>query len=175
MRFLVFSVSLRTESLNTHPAKLAATTIEKHGGKVDYANMSEFDCPSYNGDDEKINGVPNGAAEFQKRLLANDAFIISSPEYNGSMPGLIKNRVMQITKVLPKAGQTNISSSAYRYQLHPGLTCFAGSISIYSASVILFIFDCRAGYYKISRLRQYLNVAGSFLLLCRVIFCMGLK
>ena len=34
--------------------------------------------------------LAKGAEEFRKRLLANDAFIISSPEYNGSMPGLMK-------------------------------------------------------------------------------------
>src|SRR5205809_7042799 len=89
VRFLVFSVSLRKDSLNTRLAKLAAQVIEKNGGKVDYANMSEFDCTSFNQDLEINNIHPKGAEEFRKRILANDAFIISSPEYNGSMPGLI--------------------------------------------------------------------------------------
>jgi len=92
-RFLVFSASLRDGSLNTRLAKLAATLIEKNGGKVDYANMNEFDCPSFNQDLEKNNFHPAGAEEFCKRILANDAFIISSPEYNGSMPSLIKNSI----------------------------------------------------------------------------------
>src|SRR5689334_17072409 len=91
VRFLVFSVSLRKDSLNTRLAKLAARVIEKNGGLVDYGNMSEFDCPSMNQDLEANNFHPAGAEEFRKRILANDAFIISSPEYNGSMPGLIKN------------------------------------------------------------------------------------
>src|SRR6187200_1546038 len=90
MRFLVFSVSLRDGSLNTRLAKLAATIVEKNGGRVDYANMSEFDCPSFNQDLEINNSHPAGAEEFRKRILANDAFIIASPEYNGSMPGLLK-------------------------------------------------------------------------------------
>ena len=102
IRLLIFSVSLRTESLNTHLAKLAATIVEKHGGKVDYANMSEFDCPSFNGDEEQKNGMANGATEFQKRLLENDAFIISSPEYNGSMPGLIKNSIDWVSRFRPQ-------------------------------------------------------------------------
>ncbi|MGN6616542.1 MAG: NADPH-dependent FMN reductase [Ilyomonas sp.] len=99
---LVFSVSLRKESFNTRLAKLAATIVEKHGGKVDYADMKEFDCPSFNGDEEEENGIVSGAAEFKKRLLDNDAFIISSPEYNGSMPGLIKNTIDWTSRFRPQ-------------------------------------------------------------------------
>jgi hypothetical protein len=42
----VFSASLRAASLNTRLARLAAHTIEKHGGTVDLAAMEIFDCPS---------------------------------------------------------------------------------------------------------------------------------
>jgi len=52
--------------------------------------MSEFDCPTMNQDLEIDSFHPAGAEEFRKRILANDAFIIASPEYNGSMPGLLK-------------------------------------------------------------------------------------
>src|SRR5690606_25906956 len=89
--FLIFSASLRNGSLNTRLAKLAATVIEKHGGTVDFADMADFDCPTFNQDLEVDNYHPEGAEEFRKRILANDAFIISSPEYNGSMPGYLKN------------------------------------------------------------------------------------
>jgi chromate reductase len=102
IRFLVFSASLRNDSLNTRLAKLAARVIEKNGGKVDYANMNEFDCPSFNQDLEVNNFHPKGAAEFHKRILANDAFIISSPEYNGSMPGLIKNAIDWVSRFRPQ-------------------------------------------------------------------------
>src|SRR4030095_12938491 len=91
LRFLVFSGSLRNDSLNTRLAKLVAQVIEKNGSSVDYANMSEFDCPAFNNDLEINDMHPGGATEFRNRLLANDAFIISSPEYNGSMPGVLKN------------------------------------------------------------------------------------
>ena len=102
MRFLVFSASMRTDSLNTKLAKLAASTVEKQGSTVDFANMKEFDCPSYNGDAETQNGVAPGAEEFCKRLLANDAFIISCPEYNASMPGLLKNAIDWVSRFRPQ-------------------------------------------------------------------------
>ena len=101
-RVLVFSASLRKDSLNTSLAKLAASAIEKNGGVVDFANMSEFDCPSFNQDLEADNFHPPGAEEFEKRILANDAFIISSPEYNGSMPGLIKNVIDWVSRFRPQ-------------------------------------------------------------------------
>ena len=101
-RFLVFSASLRTNSLNTHLAKLAVSVIEKHGGVVDYAEIKEFDSPSYNGDVETKSGIPDGPQEFHKRLLANDAFLIVSPEYNGSMPGVIKNAIDWVSRFRPQ-------------------------------------------------------------------------
>ncbi|EJF09330.1 hypothetical protein O71_15500 [Pontibacter sp. BAB1700] len=79
-RFLVFSASLRKGSLNTKLAKLAAKVIEQHGGTVDFADMEAFDCPSFNQDLEVDNYHPEGAAEFRKRILDNDAS--SSPALN---------------------------------------------------------------------------------------------
>lgn len=102
LRFLVFSASLRTDSFNTRLAKLAAQVIEKNGGKADFATMSEFDCPSFNQDLELNDFHPSGAQEFRKRLLANDAFIISSPEYNGSMPGFLKNSIDWVSRFRPQ-------------------------------------------------------------------------
>lgn len=102
LRVLVFSASLRKDSLNTGLAKLAATAIKKNGGQVDYAYMSEFDCPSFNQDLEVNNSYPEGAEEFRKRILANDAFIISSPEYNGSMPGYLKNTIDWVSRFRPQ-------------------------------------------------------------------------
>jgi len=100
--FLVFSASLRKDSLNTRLAKIAASLIEKNGGKVDYATMSEFDCASFNQDLEMEGKQPDGAVEFRKRIEANQAFIISSPEYNGSMPGNLKNTIDWVSRVRPQ-------------------------------------------------------------------------
>ncbi len=64
--------------------------------------MNEFDCPSFNQDLEINNFHPAGAEEFRKRILANDAFVISSPEYNGSMPGIIKNTIDWVSRFRPQ-------------------------------------------------------------------------
>lgn len=101
-RFLVFSASLRAESLNTRLVRLAAGLIEQRGGVVDMASMSEFDCPSFNQDIEDNEGYPPGAEEFKRRIEASDALVISSPEYNASMPGLLKNAIDWVSRYRPQ-------------------------------------------------------------------------
>ena len=93
VHFLVFSASLRAGSLNTRLARLVTSLIERHAGTVDSATMTEFDCPSYNQDAQSQSGIAPGAMELRRRLEANDAFVIVSPEYNSSMPGLLKNAI----------------------------------------------------------------------------------
>ena len=102
LRLLVFSASLRKGSLNTQLAKLATGVLEKHGAQVDLASMREFDTPSFDQDIETDKGPPEGAVRLRDRILANDAFIISSPEYNGSMPGLIKNSIDWVSRFRPQ-------------------------------------------------------------------------
>jgi chromate reductase, NAD(P)H dehydrogenase (quinone) len=102
LRFLVFSASMRSGSLNTQLARLATAVIQKQGATVDFADMQEFDCPSYNGDAEQERGLPSGANEFQRRLEGNDAFIIACPEYNASMPGVIKNLIDWVSRFRPQ-------------------------------------------------------------------------
>jgi NAD(P)H-dependent FMN reductase len=102
VRFLVFSASLRKDSFNKILANLAATILQTNGGVVDLAEMKDFDCPSYNTDVEITEGIPSGAIEFRKQLLANDAFVISSPEYNASMPGVLKNLIDWASRFRPQ-------------------------------------------------------------------------
>ena len=99
--FLVFSASLRTGSLNATLAKLTATAIEKHGGTVDLAAMRDFDSPSYR-QDAQAQGFPPGATELRRRLEANDGFVIVSPEYNGSIPGPLKNVIDWVSRFRPQ-------------------------------------------------------------------------
>ena len=80
VRFLVFSASLRAESLNSRLARLAAGMIEQHGGTVDLASMEHFDASSYDQDIQDTDGFPPGAEEFRRCIEATDAFVIASPE-----------------------------------------------------------------------------------------------
>lgn len=64
--------------------------------------MQEFDAPSYSGDTEITIGFPPGAHELRRRLEASDAFVIVSPEYNFSIPGLLKNAIDWVPRFHPQ-------------------------------------------------------------------------
>lgn len=102
LKVLVFAASRRAESLNGTLAALAARVATQYGATVDHASLREFDVPLYDGDAEKADGIPAGADAFRRRLLDCDAFIVSSPEYNGSMPGVIKNLIDWTSRFRPQ-------------------------------------------------------------------------
>ena len=102
VRVLVFAASQRRESLNDKLASLAAEVVARQGGTVDRARFEEFDCPFYDGDVEKASGIPEGALELCRRLKAADAVVIASPEYNASMPGVLKNLIDWASRVRPQ-------------------------------------------------------------------------
>ena len=102
LRILVIAASARTGSLNAKLAELAAEVITERGGIADYKSIAEFDCPSFNNDAEKQSGIPSGAEKFRQSILENDAFIIVSPEYNGSMPGNLKNIIDWVSRFRPQ-------------------------------------------------------------------------
>ena len=102
VKVLVFSASLRESSLNDRLATLAQRTVESFGGTVDRGLMSDFDCASYDGDEERDGHIPEGAVRLRDRLVASDAFIIVSPEYNASMPGVLKNVIDWTSRFKPQ-------------------------------------------------------------------------
>jgi chromate reductase, NAD(P)H dehydrogenase (quinone) len=102
VRYLVLSASLRDDSLNTRLARLAGRVIEANGGDVDNAAMHEFDMPSYDADVQRDRGFPAGAEELRRRLEGVDAFVVSSPEYNSSMPGVLKNAIDWVSRYRPQ-------------------------------------------------------------------------
>ncbi len=99
---LVLSASLRAESLNTQLARLAAETIDAGGHVAELATMREFDVVPYDSDEEHAVGLPAGAEELRRRIEQTDAFVIVSPEYNASMPGVLKNAIDWVSRFRPQ-------------------------------------------------------------------------
>ena len=99
VRMLVFGASLRDGSYND---RLAATVAAEKGADVDRARMADFDCPWYDQDLESGEGIPAGAQRLRDRLVAADAFLIVSPEYNASMPGMLKNTIDGVSRIRPQ-------------------------------------------------------------------------
>ncbi len=102
VRCLVMGASLGSKSLNNRLASLAARVAGDKGGVIDHGVMEELDCPSYDPDVEADTGAPPGARAFCERLKKADALLLASPEYNGSMPGTIKNLIDWVSRFRPQ-------------------------------------------------------------------------
>jgi len=90
MRILAFAGALRAGSFNR---KLLRIAVESLRGKadIDLLDLREIPMPPYDGDIEANEGLPEGARAFKQRIAAADALLISTPEYNHSIPGTLKN------------------------------------------------------------------------------------
>lgn len=87
IRILGIAGSLRKASANAGLLRLAAETAPA-GVAVDIFDLSPI--PLYNGDVEAA-GLPESVAAFRQAIADADALLIASPEYNYSIPGVLKN------------------------------------------------------------------------------------
>ena len=90
-KILVLAGSTRAGSLNRRLARAGAEALVAAGCEVDHLELADVAMPLYDGDLEAASGLPAGAVAFRARLAAADGFMIVSPEYNGSIPGHLKN------------------------------------------------------------------------------------
>ncbi|HVF39196.1 MAG TPA: NAD(P)H-dependent oxidoreductase [Gemmatimonadaceae bacterium] len=102
VNFLVFAGSSRKDSYNGRLATLAGRAAANVGAAVDNACFTDFPVPWYDQDVETEAGIPVGAQRFAERLNAADGLILSSPEYNASMPGAVKNLIDWVSRIRPQ-------------------------------------------------------------------------
>lgn len=92
MNILIFAGSTRQESYNRKLAKAAAAIAEQQGAQATLLELSDFDIPLYNADLE-ARGTPADVIRLKQAMHSHAAWIICSPEYNGSYPALLKNAI----------------------------------------------------------------------------------
>lgn len=91
VKILAFAGSTREGSLNKQLVKEAAQVARDLNASVTVIDLEDFRLPIYEADLEKKNGMPINAKRLRRLLMESDAVIIASPEYNGSLPALLKN------------------------------------------------------------------------------------
>ena len=79
--------SVRKDSYN---GSLMATVGDLGPDRWELAFADLAPIPFYNADEEAM-GLPGAVVAFKALLASADAVLIASPEYNGGMPGLLKN------------------------------------------------------------------------------------
>jgi chromate reductase len=98
MKFLGISGSLRAASLNTASLR-AAMELLPEGVTMEIAEIK--DIPLYD-DDTRAAGMPAAVTALQTSIAAADAVIIATPEYNYSIPGVLKNAIDWISRTQPQ-------------------------------------------------------------------------
>lgn len=100
-RILAFAGSLRRDSWNKKLVKIAAEGARAGGAEVTMLDLRDVSMPLYDGDLEKSEGLPEGAKRFKELLLAHHGLLISSPEYNSSISGVLKNAIDWASRAAP--------------------------------------------------------------------------
>lgn len=98
VKLLAVSGALRRESTNT---KLAAEALRLFGPAE--AEWADLRLPLYDGDLEAAEGLPEPVRRLIAQIRAADGVIISTPEYNKNLPGVLKNALDWISRDKPMA------------------------------------------------------------------------
>jgi chromate reductase len=98
-RILVFAGSIRTGALSGKLAAAAAKELALNDADVTKISLGDYELPIYNGDFEKEKGVPENAKKLARQIAAHQGVFIATPEYNNSMPPLLKNTIDWISRI----------------------------------------------------------------------------
>ncbi len=98
MRVLGISGSLRDGSHNTRLLRAAAIAPPPGTRLKVYGSLR--DVPPFDEDAERDGLAPAAVAELRDAVAAADALLIATPEYNGSVPGQLKNALDWLSRPL---------------------------------------------------------------------------
>jgi chromate reductase len=99
LKILVIPGSLRTGSLNAKLAAVAAHQFAQAGVEVTRLSLADFPLPIYDGDLQTKSGVPKNAVDLKRMIGAHHGVLIVTPEYNSSIPPLLKNTIDWVSRV----------------------------------------------------------------------------
>lgn len=101
MKIAILPGSLRKESWNKKLGHAVERMLQAHGHEVLFCDLKTFEIPLYDGDLEDSSGIPNGVKELDEKIKFCDGLIVVTPEYNGSIPGVLKNAVDWLSRMKP--------------------------------------------------------------------------
>jgi NAD(P)H-dependent FMN reductase len=99
LKILVIPGSLRTGSHNVRLAAAAAYELAQAGAEVTRISLGDFPLPIYDGDLQTKSGVPKHAINLKRMMSAHHGVLIVTPEYNSSVPPLVKNAIDWVSRV----------------------------------------------------------------------------
>ena len=99
LKILVIPGSLRTGSFNARLAAVVVRELALLDVEVTLISLADYPLPIYDGDLEAKSGVPANAVNLKRMIGAHHGVFIVSPEYNSSVPPLLKNAIDWTTRV----------------------------------------------------------------------------
>jgi len=99
LKILVIPGSLRSGSHNAKLAMVAAYELAQAGADVTRISLADYPLPIYDGDLQAKSGVPKNAVNLKRMMGAHHGVLVVTPEYNSSVPPLVKNTIDWITRV----------------------------------------------------------------------------
>ena len=111
VKLLAFAGSTRTGSLNQALLDLAVAEARGRGAEVTSIRLKDFILPLYDGDLE-ASDFPPAARELKALFQTHQGFLIATPEYNGSVSGVLKNAIDWVSR--PTDGENLVALSAFR-------------------------------------------------------------
>jgi chromate reductase, NAD(P)H dehydrogenase (quinone) len=98
-KILIIPGSLRTGSHNVRLAAAAAYEFVQAGVQVTRISLADFPLPIYDADLQAKSGIPKNAINLKRMIGAHHGVLIVTPEYNSSVPALVKNTIDWVTRV----------------------------------------------------------------------------
>src|SRR5205085_6251459 len=99
LKIQIIPGSLRSGWHNARLAAVAAHELVQSGAEVTRISLSDFPLPIYDGDLQAKSGVPKHAVNLKRMMGAHHGVLIVTPEYNSSVPALVKNTIDWISRV----------------------------------------------------------------------------
>ncbi len=97
-KILSFAGSTRNDSFNKKLVKIASLGAREAGAEVTVIDLKDFQMPLYDEDLEIQEGLPSNTQKLKELMKIHHGFLISSPEYNSSISGILKNTIDWISR-----------------------------------------------------------------------------
>lgn len=109
-KILAFAGSTREHSYNKKLIKIAVAAARLAGATVTLIDLRDYPLPLLDEDLETTSGLPENAIKLKDLFKAHDGFLISAPEYNSSISGVLKNTIDWVSR--PRQGEKSLECFA---------------------------------------------------------------
>ncbi|MBL8583228.1 MAG: NAD(P)H-dependent oxidoreductase [Rhizobiaceae bacterium] len=104
-RILLFAGSTRSGAYSGRTADAAMKELAVQGADVTRLSLADYPLPLMNEDLEREQGLPDNAVKLARHFHRHDGILICTPEYNGSIPPLVKNTIDWVSRVHKDGGK----------------------------------------------------------------------